>query len=504
MYIVHIASELAPVAKVGGLGDVIHGLSKQQQKNGNLVEIILPKYDVLKLNYVDDWTLAFPDLWSFEDSFKFHNAVWSGFVDGLKTYFIEPHHNQYYFNRGSIYGSFNDNERFLFFCRAALEFLFTAEKKPDIIHVHDWPTAVIPLLLKTIYTDLGFSYGASVMTIHNLEHQGKCHPRYLTRIGLRGEDYRTLGRLQDPVDPSLLNLLKGGIVYADKVTTVSPNYLKEIKTSEYGFHLDPIIQKHQNKIEGILNGIEIETWSPAKDPNLISNYPADPKQIDLICKLKRENREELCRKLQKKNFSGPLFVCISRIAKQKGPNLIIKAILSVLEKGGSFILLGSSPDTHLIKQFELLQNHFHSHPNVYISLEFNEALAHLVFASADAILIPSLYEPCGLTQMIAMRYGTVPIARKTGGLADTISDVDDPSIAQSKKTGFLFETPTEASMDEVINRAFACYNNPPLWRTLIQNGLSTDFSWTKSAIEYQKVYSSAINQAHPVLEKRLC
>jgi len=493
MYIVHIASELAPVAKVGGLGDVIHGLSKQQQKNGDQVEIIIPKYDILQYQFIKNLSLETPDLWSFEDAFKYHNAVWSGIVDGLKTYFIEPHHNQYYFNRGAIYGCLNDIERFLYFCRTTLEFLFTSEKKPDIIHVHDWPTASIPILLKTIYEDLGFKYGASVLTIHNLEHQGRCHPRSLTRIGLRGEDYRTPSQLQDPCEPTLLNLLQGGIVYADQVSTVSKKYSQEIKTPEFGFKLDPIIHKHQHKINGILNGIEINTWNPAKDSSLAENYPSNPTYIEEILKRKKDNQVALCKKLNIKKLKRPLLTCITRIAKQKSPQLIQRALHYALENDGSFILIGSTHEKQIEKEFKHLQKVHESNPNIHIELEFNNDLAHLVFAAADAILVPSLYEPCGLTQMIAMRYGTVPIARMTGGLADTVFDLDDLNIPTHQRTGFLFRLPTENHLNLVLERAFNCYRNEKKrWSTLMQNGLSVDFSWKKSAHQYQLLYKTAI------------
>lgn len=493
MKIVHIASELAPIAKVGGLGDVIHGLSKQQHQNGNDVEIFLPKYDIIKYRSVENLSLDLPDLWSYEDTFRYHNSVWSGIVDGLKVFFIEPHHNQYYFNRGLIYGSLNDVERFLYFCRAVCEYLYTQKKQPDIIHLHDWPTATVAPLIKHIYEDLGFQYGALVLTIHNIEHQGRCHPRNLTRIGLRGEDFRTIEKMQDPDDPSLINLLKGGIIYSDSITTVSPKYAEEIKTPEYGFGLDTTIGEYEHKLSGILNGIEPEYWNPSKDSFLTIKYPSNPTFVERILKHKEENRHELCKKLGIEPCQGPLITCISRIAKQKSPKLIHRALQYTLQKEGNFVLLGAPHDLHTEKEFLHIKDHYKSNPHVHIELRYDEELAHLLYAAADAIVIPSLYEPCGLTQMISMRYGTVPIARKTGGLADTVFDIDDESVPAKLRTGFTFQSPDESSVDKVLDRVFDCYlNEKNKWMILVQNGLSLDTSWKNSANQYQAQYSSAI------------
>src|SRR3990167_5191560 len=339
MYIVHIASEFAPLIKVGGLGDVVHGLAKEQALQGHRVEIVLPKYDLIQYQNLKHFSLEMGDLWSFEDSSRYHNAVWSGYVNQVKALLIEPHHNQYYFNRGTVYGAHDDVERFLYFSRTACEFLHFKKERPDIIHLHDWPTAALAPIIKHIYRHLGFSYGALVLTIHNAEHQGRCSTANLSRIGLRGEDFRTTERLQDPKDPSLLNLLKGGIIYADSFTTVSPTYAKEIMTPLVGFGLDKVIRKHESRLTGILNGIELESWNPANDPCIPFPYTTNPTFIDTILKSKEVNKETLYKKLGLKASKGPLIACISRLAKQKGPRLIAEAIHYTLKQNGSFILL---------------------------------------------------------------------------------------------------------------------------------------------------------------------
>ncbi len=498
MYILHVASEFAPLAKVGGLGDVVHGLAKEQALLGHQVEVILPKYDIIEPKNLKNFSLSMPDLWSFEDSSRFHNAVWSGFMDQIKVHLIEPHHNSYYFNRGKIYGTPDDVERFLYFCRTACEFLHLKKEKPDIIHLHDWPTASLAPIIKHIYRDLGFSYGSIVLTIHNIEHQGICQPANLSRIGLRGEDFRTEERLQDPKYPNMLNLLKGGIVYSDLFTTVSPTYAKEIMTPPSSFGLDQVIKKFELNFRGILNGIDLETWDPSKDPNVHSPYGTNPTFIENIRKSKQINKEALFLKLGMKPSKGPLIACITRLAKQKGPKLILEAIDYTLKQNGSFILLGSSIDPEFEIDFQNLERLYKNHPHFHAKLSFDEELSHSLFASADAIFIPSLFEPCGLTQMIGMRYATLPIVRKTGGLADTVFDLEDSKIPLTLRNGFTFENPDQPSVEKVLKRVITCYQNDKnRWKQLMQNALSTNHSWKKSALVYELLYKESIKKAFP-------
>ncbi len=492
MHIIHIASEFAPIAKVGGLGDVVHGLAKEQVRMGNHVEVILPKYDIINYRYVENLSLEMSDLWSYEDSLEYHNSIFSAEVDGIETHLVEPHHNLYYFNRKAIYGCINDLERFIYFSRTTLEYLKERKAKPDIIHIHDWPTAIVAPLLKKFYSSSNIQYGRVVLTIHNIEHQGKCQPQALNRIGLRGLDFRTKDLMQDPGDPSLINLLKGGIVYSDRITTVSPNYAKEIQTEEMSFGLVETVQKHKDKISGILNGIELDTWNPASDQTLSDNYPANSTYLDSVLTNKKLNKKSLYKNLGMKPNSAPLIVCVSRIAKQKGPKLIQAALHHVLEKGGSFILLGATEDEHTEQEFVRIKNHYKKHPNLFMELSFNETLARQIYAAGDAIIIPSLFEPCGLTQMISMRYGTVPIARATGGLSDTIFDLDNLSIPKEKRTGFLFTEPTSEAVKETIDRVYACYySDQNAWNDLIKSGLNLDLGWRSSQAEYQRLYEKA-------------
>lgn len=486
-HVIHIASEFAPLVKAGGLGDVIHGLSKEQQKMGMKVEVILPMYDSIDRSQVEKLHVRSEIVWSFEHNKEFHTTVWSGLIDGISIIFLEPHEEKKHFNQGRIYGCKNDIERFLYFSRAAVEYLHTSDIRPDVLHVHDWPTATAPLFLKELYKPHGYHIENITLTIHNVEHQGRCQPKHLTNIGIRGDDFRTEKLLQDPTHPTLINLLKAGILYSDNVVTVSPTYAKEIMTKEYGFGMESVLAKHKHKLYGILNGIELNYWNPEKDKFLFANYTPNPTYYRQVRHGKQLNLEGVSKQL---GFTkrGPLFCTISRITEQKGPKLILHAIEQVLKHGGSFIFLGSSHDPKLEREFLELKNRYRNNPHIYIMLEFNEALSHQIFASADCILIPSIYEPCGLTQMIGMRYGTIPIARKTGGLSDSINDINDASVPLHERTGFLFNNTTTQELDSAIDRLFDTYADPNQWSQLIKNVLTKNFSWHHSAKKYKTLY----------------
>ena len=495
MRIVHVATEFAPLAKAGGLGDVVYGLAREQAKMGHEVEVIIPKYDIIKCGNLENFSLEMGDLWSFEDSSRYHNAVWTGTIDNIKVHLIEPHHNSFYFNRGKIYGASDDIERFMYFCRTAGEYLHQQNKRADIVHLHDWMTAPLAPILKTIYRDLGFSFGSVVLTIHNIEHQGHCSPANLSRIGLRGEDFRTEERLQDPKKPSVINLLKGGIVYSDAFTTVSKTYAKEIASPLHGFGLDSVVRKYESKFSGILNGIETETWNPETDPFLTFTYPTNATFIDTVQKTKTANKDALFKKLNMKPSKGPLIACISRLAAQKGPKLILHAIHYALKQNASFILLGSSIDPEFEKEFYDLERIYKNHPHFHMKLTFDEAFSHELFGSADTILIPSIFEPCGLTQMIGMRYSTIPVTSKTGGLSDTVFDLDNQKIPYNQRNGFTFDHPDNASVERALKRTITCYEtDKKRWRQLMQNSLNMDFSWKKSAITYNQIYTETLKK----------
>lgn len=470
MDIFHLSSEFAPLAKVGGLADVVYGLAKETAKAGHTVEVMLPKYDTLNTSFLKDLKIAYPDLISYDGPYQQHNTIWAASFEGIQLWLLESHHPDHFFERGKIYGCPDDLQRFIYFTRTALEFLFKREKAVDALHLHDWPVALASVLYKEMYLPLGLKVGGTVFTVHNLEHQGKCPQEQLSRCGL--DFFRDM---QDPVQPHLLNLLKGGLLYSDFITTVSPTYAQEITHPVGGCGLHSTLEKRQKTFQGILNGIETTYWDPTTDPYLASRYT-----LENYVKGKEANKEEIRRRFGMRKKAAPLLCSISRLVAQKSPHLIKYALERALELGGQFILLGSAPDPLVDLEFRALQQKLEGNPDVAFYFEYDESLAHLTYAASDMIIVPSLFEPCGLTQLISMRYGTVPLVRKTGGLADTVFE---------NQNGFTFEFPDCEGVKWALDRAFDTYfNQPRTWRRLIQHGFEADVSWRKSAQAYFQVY----------------
>lgn len=481
MHIVHIASELAPIAKVGGLGDVLYGLTQELIRLNHTLEVILPKYDCFDLKNIEQLKIEIPDMKTKEG---IANTIWSGSYHGIQLILIETHHPAQFFHRKTIYGCSDDLERFTYFSHAALAYLEHTKLACDIIHLHDWPTALIAVMLrmrKTTYK--------TVLTIHNLEHQGKCSPTLMTHVGLDPNAIELKEMMQDPVDPRTFNILKGGILAADAITTVSPTYQKEILTIQGGCGLQETLAQSTPKLTGILNGIDEQFWNPQLDPYLVTAYSTSQTQLDAIIAGKTSNRNYLASQLHMQASSQPLVACISRLVPQKSPELIQAALLRTLEKGGQFILLGTTQIPEIHAQFTQLQEEFRNNPDVAILLDYDEALSHLIFAAADLFIIPSLFEPCGLTQLIALRYGTIPVARRTGGLADTVFDLDTATQPLEQRNGFTFDFPDKEGLYWALDRALACYrNHPHIWRQLLSQGIQMDFSWKQTAPEYVTIY----------------
>lgn len=501
MYIVHIASELAPLAKVGGLADVVLGLCRELSWKGHDVDIIIPKYDCLDSEQIRDLTMDTKELMSFYEGEWYSNTIWMGWVENLKVYFIEPHHPRFFFNRGCFYGCEDDIERFLYFSRTAMEFLFKRPINPDIIHLHDWQTAVIAPLYKDMYQTLGYTKPKVVFTIHNMEYQGKCNLSDLNRIGLDGHYYQQPSRLQDNLYPNLINLLKGGIVYADFITTVSPNYAQEVLGPEGGRGLESTLNQYKHKFQGILNGIDYSYWNPEIDrylpvhfsPREVPESKKDRSTIDKKAFVKKILRERL---LLLEDYR-PIVGCIARLVPQKGIELIKHTIKHIVEKKGQFVLLGTSPIPSISAEFHRLKHQYTDHPHIHLILHHQEDLAHLIYAGCDMFIVPSLFEPCGLTQMIALKYGTVPIVRRTGGLADTIFDVDYSNRPFSETNGYVFDYPDNIGIDSALDRAIQCwFADPEKWRHLMLNGMKIDFSWNNSSNLYLDVYKKLYDGAN--------
>ncbi|KAL6546414.1 putative starch synthase 4, chloroplastic/amyloplastic [Orobanche minor] len=487
LHIVHIAVEMAPVAKVGGLGDVVTGLSKALQNKGHLVEIVLPKYDCMSYDLIRDLKALDVPVESYFDGRLFKNKIWVGTVQGLPVYFIEPQHPSKFFWRGQYYGEHDDFKRFSYFSRAALELIHQAGKKPDIIHCHDWQTAFVAPLYWDIYVPKGLNSARICFTCHNFEYQGAAPASDLASCGLDVGQLNRPDRMQDNSAKDRVNPVKGAIVFSNIVTTVSQSYAQEVRTAQGGRGLNTTLDSHSKKFVGILNGIDTDVWNPATDRLLRVQYNSNNLEG------KAENKEALRRHLglSSANTRQPLVACITRLVPQKGVHLIRHAIYRTLESGGQFVLLGSSPS-----EFEDISNRFKTHEHARLILKYDESLSHLIYAASDMFIIPSIFEPCGLTQMIAMRYGSIPIARKTGGLNDSVFDLDDDTIPAKFRNGFTFLAADEQGLNNALERAFYHYkNDSDGWKQLVEKDMSIDFSWETSASLYEQLYQKSLARA---------
>ncbi|KAK4347003.1 hypothetical protein RND71_033342 [Anisodus tanguticus] len=444
--------------EVGGLGDVVTSLSRAVQDLNHNVDIIFPKYDCLKMNHVKDFRFHKSYFWGGTEI-----KVWFGKVEGLSVYFLEPQNGL--FSKGCVYGCNNDAERFGFFCHAALEFLLQGGFHPDIIHFHDWSSAPVAWLFKEQYTHYDLSKSRIVFTIHNLEF---------------GAD-----------------LIGKAMTYADKATTeVSGN---------------PVIAPHLYKFHGIVNGIDPDIWDPLND-KFIPEVMGSSRGNNLLqkCEIsytsenvvegKAAAKEALQQKLGLKQADLPLVGIITRLTHQKGIHLIKHAIWRTLERNGQVVLLGSAPDPRIQNDFVNLANQLHSTYNdrARLVLTYDEPLSHLIYSGADFILIPSIFEPCGLTQLTAMRYGSIPVVRKTGGLYDTVFDVDhDKERAQQcglEPNGFSFDGADAAGVDYALNRQVALsawYDGRDWFNSLCKQVMEQDWSWNRPALDYLELYHAA-------------
>ncbi|XP_057544291.1 starch synthase 3, chloroplastic/amyloplastic [Amaranthus tricolor] len=450
LHIVHIAVEMAPIAKVGGLGDVVTSLSRAVQDLNHHVDVVLPKYDCLNLNHVKDFHYAKSYSWGGTEI-----KVWFGKVEGLSVHFLEPLNGL--FRTGSVYIGRNDGERFGFFCHAALEYLLQSGFHPDIIHCHDWSSAPVAWLYKEHYGQYGLTNARVVFTIHNLEF---------------GAYF--IGR---------------AMAFADKATTVSYTYSKEVAGN-------PAIAPHLYKFHGILNGIDPDIWDPFNDKFIPVSYTSEN-----VVEGKRAAKEALQQRLNIKKGDFPVVGIITRLTHQKGIHLIKHAIWRTIERGGQVVLLGSAPDPRIQQEFVDLANQLHNmhHDRARLCLTYDEPLSHLIYAGSDLILVPSIFEPCGLTQLVAMRYGSIPVVRKTGGLYDTVFDVDhdiERAKAQGlEPNGFNFEGADPAGVDYALNRAISSWYDGREWFNGLQKlVMEQDWSWNRPALEYMELYHAARKQ----------
>ncbi|MFK8184743.1 MAG: glycogen synthase GlgA [Phormidesmis sp.] len=485
MYIVQIASECAPVIKAGGLGDVVYGLSREISSRGHCVEIVLPKYDCMRYDHVWGMHEAYRDLWVPWFDGVVHCSVQCGWVHGQLCFFIEPHSGDNFFNRGNYYGNHDDQLRFAFFSKAALEFLLKSGKRPDVIHCHDWQTGLIPVMLYEMYGWHGMANQRVAYTIHNFKHQGVWGEEILTATGLnRPEYYFTPERLQDTGNPLALNFMKGGIVYSNYVNTVSPHHAWEARFSDIGCGLQSTLDVHQAKFGGILNGIDYSMWSPDVDPLLEPNYSISDFENKAL------NKKALRDRLLLDANDKPIVAFIGRLDQQKGMHQVHHALYYCLEQGAQFVMLGSATEKGINDWFWKEKNYLNDNSDCHLEIGFSEELARLIYAAADIMIVPSNYEPCGLTQIISLKYGTVPVVRGVGGLANTIFDWDyDKDHDQKDRNGFVFYENDHVALESALTRALDLYKKEPaLFEQLAKQGMDYDYSWKNPGDQYEGMY----------------
>jgi starch synthase len=485
VYIVQIASECAPVIKAGGLGDVVYGLSRELEIRGNTVEIILPKYNNMRYDHI--WGLhdAYKDLWVPWYDAAIHCSVYCGWVHGRLCFFIEPHSEDFFFDRGCYYGCDDDNMRFAFFSKAALEFLLRSNKRPDVLHCHDWQTGLVPVMLFEIYKYHGMENQRVCYTIHNFKHQGFGGTEILRATGLNNAPYYfSYDRLRDNFNPFSLNFMKGAIAYSNYITTVSPHHGWEAHHGEFGYGLGHTLHVYQDKFRGVLNGIDYDVWNPEIDRYIPHHYNRETLEG------KAKNKQALRQRLLLQDADKPIICYIGRLDDQKGVHLVHHAIYYALERGAQFVLLGSATEAGINTHFWHEKQFLNDNPDCHLELGFNEELSHLIYAGSDMIIVPSNYEPCGLTQMIGLRYGTVPIVRGVGGLVNTVFDRDyDEEKPPEERNGYVFYQTDYPAIESVMDRAIALWNyNPEAFHQLIVQGMNYDYSWNHPGTEYLEIY----------------
>lgn len=473
--ILFAASEVDPFAKTGGLADVAASLPKALSSLGQDVRVVMPKYKNIPQEYVEkmesighiyidvSWRHQYCGILKLENK-------------GVVYYFLD---NEYYFGRDGYYGYHDEAERFAFFCKALIEMLPVVDFRPDVIHCNDWQTGVVSLLLRARYKELDFYRGIkTIFTIHNLKYQGVFPKEVLGELLGISWEYFTADGIEffDKI-----NYLKAGIVYSDIITTVSKTYAEEIKTDFYGENLNNVLNKRSNDLYGILNGIDMDVNNPASDDRIFANYTRD----DLEGKLVNRHMLQKALGLQER-VDIPIVSIISRMVDQKGFDLIDYVMEEILKLDIQFIVLGAGE--HRYEQMFRYYQEKYPH-KLSVNLKYDALLSQRIYAGSDIFLMPSLFEPCGLSQMFSLRYGTIPVVRETGGLKDTIRPYNEMT---HEGNGFTFTRYNAHDMLYALKQAVQFYYHRATWTWLIRNGMESDFSWEKSAGEYMNLYKKIV------------
>lgn len=481
MRIVFATAEVSPIAKTGGLGDVCGSLPKALAKLGHDVAVFMPFYrqarhwfekNGAEVRQIMPTVTISWDGWSAEATYL--RATLPG--SDIPLILVA---NDYFFERDQIYQSIDGTDdfllRYIFFCRAVIRGCELLDVAPDILHCHDWHTALLPVYLHSgLRGESHFARTRSVYTIHNLNYQGAAYPNAFALTGLHSR-YWAPDALEHY---GTLNPMKAGILFADQVTTVSPTYAREVQTSAHGAGLDGVLRAVSFKFHGILNGIDAEEWNPATDPLLPAHFDAAGMDGKL------ENKRALLKEAGLgTSTTKPLLGAVSRLVDQKGFQLLIPILEHLLAAGGQAVILGSG-ETEMEEGLKRIAARNPENCRVWIGFDNN--LAHRIYAGADMLLMPSIYEPCGLNQMYALRYGTLPVVRLTGGLVDTVIPFDGTNVQSATGFGFYAQNPVELYMATWIS--MLNFKDPLVWKLLQSNGMALDFSWERSARAYDEVY----------------
>ncbi|MBQ1743261.1 MAG: glycogen synthase GlgA [Oscillospiraceae bacterium] len=477
MNILYVTSEAVPFCKTGGLADVAGSLPQALAKGGDHVSVILPLYQTVSEKWIDQlhfekWTyvrLAWRSVYCGLFSLEHEGVTW---------YFVD---NEHYFKRPDLYGYYDDGERFAFFSRAVTELLPDLPEKPDVVHCNDWQSALVPIYIRDEAVRQDFYKGIhTVITVHNVEYQGRYGRDTLEDLFGLAHGWYDDGTMEFAGD---VNLLKGAIVTADAVTAVSPTYAQELKYAYFAHGLEDIMNSNASKLHGVLNGLDMERYNPRKDANLVQHYSPGR----MTGKAKNKEQLQLTMGLQVK-ADTPIIAMVTRLVSHKGLDLVCDALDYFMEKDVQLVVLGKG-DANYETFFNYAAARYPGRIGVYLG--YSESLAMQIYAGADLFLMPSKSEPCGLSQMIAMRYGTVPIVRETGGLKDTVHAYE---AWNGEGNGFTFADYNAGDMAHVICEAIDLYHdNRTAFKKLQKRGMNEDFSWTRSAAEYHNIYESICN-----------
>jgi starch synthase len=476
MEILFVAAEVAPYSKTGGLGDVAGALPAALAAHGHAVAVVTPRYGSIDAS-AQGFTVRHGALRVRGEP----TTVWTRTETGVTTYLVE--HEAHYGSRRGLYGEhgheYADNaERFAFLCRAALAVPAAFGHRPRILHLNDWHTALCAWLVRHEHdADPTLAPTRSVLTIHNLSYQGLFRKEALEAIGLPWDVFHP----EAMEFHDRLSFMKAGLVFADALTAVSPTYAREITTPQWGAGLDGLLRRRQRDLVGILNGIDTRAWDPATDPYLPHHFEAHRLAGKAACA--RSVRAELGLAARP---DLPLVALIGRLADQKGVDLVLSALPELLKSDVQLALLGSGRRDYE----QAFQDTSRAHPERFAArIGFDEGLAHRIEAGADLFLMPSHFEPCGLNQLYSLRYGTVPVVRRVGGLADTVEDVD----GGTRGTGFVFDAYDPRAMLSALRRAISHHRDRRAWLALVRRGMAQDFSWAKSAARYEALYQSLLD-----------